>query len=212
MNYPNYGMPEMQGFGMPEFKGTWINKNTGATVIVRDTVLMDEGMTVILSNGEYVDMNTFSNDYYQMSDEAYDMSGNKISNRPIQPVAPPRPPKPMPTPTPAPRPEFVPPTKPDPDNAPDYIKEKGHMALIEKLFKVKNPIVTAKASLDTEDFPKDELQMLIDVYGVHINDIAAYVYKTWYTSELVINMIKEYLVDTQGLKEPNDEKDDTTNP
>lgn len=212
MNYPNYMDPMMtQGYGMPEFKGTWINKNTGETVLVRDVVLMDEGMTIVTSSGTMIDMNTFSSDYYQMSDEEYDMSGNKINDRPIPPVKPMPRPKPKPTPKPMPKPM---PPMPDPDDEPKdepaFIKEKKHMDLIVKLFDVKKPTATCKVSFEVENFPKDELQMLIDVYGIHINDIAAYLYKKWYTSEEVITMIKEYLTDTQGLKEGDDSSDDST--
>lgn len=207
MDYSNFIGPGMEGTGMPEFKGLWINKNTGATVVVRDTILMDSGFTVMLSDGTMLDMNDFSNNYFQMSEDSYDSRGNKI-DKSIPLV------KPMPQPTPKPChcPKPTPKIDPEPKEVPDFVKEKSHMKLIEKLFSVKNPSVTAKAMLEVEDFPKDELQMLLDVYGVHIEDIAVYIYKTYYTPELVVNMIKEYLTDTQGLKEPEDITDDTTNP
>lgn len=44
--------------------------------------------------------------------------------------------------------------------------------------------------------------MLIDIFGVHIEDIAIYLYQNYYTPEKVISYIKKVLTETYNLKEP----------
>ena len=67
------------GPGAPEIKGTWISKKTGAEVQVRDCIIAENGMSVMLSDGRMIDMNEFSTEFYQISDDIYDSNGNIIS-------------------------------------------------------------------------------------------------------------------------------------
>ena len=59
--------------------------------------------------------------------------------------------------------------------------------------------------------------MLIDIFGVHIEDIAIYLYQNYYTPEKVISYLKKVLTETYKLKEPviqeptNPDTDGTTN-
>ena len=50
--------------------------------------------------------------------------------------------------------------------------------------------------------PLSQLQMIIDIFGVHIEDIAIYLYQNYYTPEKVISYIKKVLTETYNLKEP----------
>lgn len=62
--------------GAPTISGKWYNKRTGNTIIVRDAFFMDNGMQVQTSTGEFIDGQTFSNEYIQMDEKVYDENGN----------------------------------------------------------------------------------------------------------------------------------------
>lgn len=228
MNYPNFpGGPSMD-FGMggaPNMKGTWISKTTGETVVVRDNVITESGMTIMLSDGRMIDMQEFSAEYYQMSDDVYDMNGNKTGTNPVPDYRPtpspaPRPedlfpPKPMPKPEPCP----IPPTPPTPCPAPDPdhwkpvhpASEEAHrMKIVEDTFanSTPTPNITVEATIGGENFPKDNLQTIISVLGVKIDDIVLYLYKNYFTADKIMEAIKTYLTETVGLVEPNTETDD----
>jgi hypothetical protein len=62
--------------GVPQITGKWYNKRTGQTIFVRDAYFMDDGMQVQTSTGEFIDGQTFSNEYIQMDENIYDEQGN----------------------------------------------------------------------------------------------------------------------------------------
>ncbi len=62
--------------GVPQITGKWYNKRTGQTIFVRDAYFMDDGMQVQTSTGEFIDGQTFSNEYIQMDEKIYDENGN----------------------------------------------------------------------------------------------------------------------------------------
>lgn len=247
------GMPGMPDMGAPDMKGVWTNRRTGQTVMVRDVVIMDESMSVMFSDGSMMDMNEFSRDYIQMSDEIYDADGNVIGhdNTPLMP--PPHNPKPNVTPRPelhkpgAIPPHFHPmppvddplhtPIKPQCPHGPhkpndkfphfhDWAKpdtpiddQKHNIMMLHHLFDKIKPVVKPDLSVEVDDkFPKDQLQMLIDIYGVTIEDIAIYIFKHYFTPGAMVAEISEWL-NTQGLKDiytddPTEDPDDeetTTN-
>lgn len=67
------------GGGGPMISGQWINQKTGEQVTVRDSYMDGENMFVVLTNGQTLNMDEFQ-DYIQMSDDAYDERGNKLSS------------------------------------------------------------------------------------------------------------------------------------
>lgn len=209
------------GPGAPEIKGTWISKKTGAEVQVRDCIIAENGMSVMLSDGRMIDMDEFSTEFYQISDDIYDSNGNIIGkadgNHPVpvppynpgpgecqpphhHPVPPCPPPpshdcgchdKPMPPRPPKPRPECP------------VDVEKKHMTMVTDVFSKVNPVpeVTCGSTLVMKNAPLNQLQMLIDIFGVHIEDIAIYLYQNYYTPEKVISYLKKVLTETYKLKE-----------
>lgn len=236
-----------------QMKGTWISKKTGQEVIVRDCVMSDgNSMIVMLADGRMIDMNQFSSEYYQMSDEIYDSNGNVIGkcnektpvdvpeyhpncdcpkpnnhdeydflNKPLPPVKPPHHPcKPFPPSFPPSCPPIKPPHH-KPNNcgcneSNTVLVEKAHMRMVTDVFsKVSpEPSVECGSSLVIKNAPISQLQMLIDIFGVHIEDIAIYLYKNYYTPEKVISYLKKVLVETYKLKEPTPtvtDKDETNN-
>ena len=193
------------GPGAPEIKGTWISKKTGAEVQVRDCIIAENGMSVMLSDGRMIDMNEFSTEFYQISDDIYDSNGNIIGkadgNHPV-PVPPynpgpgecqpPHHHHPLPPPPPKPRPECP------------VDVEKKHMNMVTDVFSKVNPVpeITCGSTLTINNAPLSQLQMLIDIFGVHIEDIAIYLYQNYYTPEKVISYLKKVLTETYKLKEP----------
>ena len=217
------------GPGAPEIKGTWISKKTGAEVQVRDCIIAENGMSVMLSDGRMIDMNEFSTEFYQISDDIYDSNGNIIGkadgNNPVpvppynpgpgecQPPHHPVPPCPLPPPPsrdcgchnkPMPPHHPLPPCPPKPRPECQVDVEKKHMAMVTDVFSKVNPVpeVTCGSTLDIKNAPITQLQMLIDIFGVHIEDIAIYLYQNYYTPEKVISYLKKVLTETYKLKEP----------
>lgn len=62
--------------------GKWMNKMTGDTVIVKNSVMDGEEM-VIMTNKGILNMSEFSMNYIQVSDEVYDEHGNVVGNEAI---------------------------------------------------------------------------------------------------------------------------------
>lgn len=60
--------------------GNWMNKNNGQVIFVKDSVIDGDNMLIITNRGT-IDMNTFSNDYIQVSEDVYDNNGNVIDKR-----------------------------------------------------------------------------------------------------------------------------------
>lgn len=207
-----------------QMRGTWISKITGKSVTVRDCVISGDGMSVMLADGRMIDMNDFSNEYYQMSEEEYDMNGNKIPGghrhdghinvpsydaRPDGPDLPPSfPGHQHPKPDcgcdkPAPIPPRPCPPRPRPDFGPDPVGDaKRRMDMITDVFsKVSpEPKVEGNVTLTVENFPKEQLQMIIDIFGVNVEDVAAYLYRYYYTPEKIIAYLKDYLVNTDEVQ------------
>jgi len=235
-NYPPAFGSEFP-MGGPEIKGEWISKKTGETVRVRDCVISDNGMSVMLSDGRMIDMNEFSNEFYQMSEETYDRNGNIM--KPGTPTIPDY----NPGPTPPSRPSDIPsneidpgfsvppmpsmPPKPDcgckpgpkppcpvPPINPDIVAaktEKAHLDMITDVFSKVTPTPTinceAKITEDSKDFPTTQLQMIIDLFGVHIDDIVFYLYKYYFTPEKIMSYLRTYLTEDENgpkLKEPEE--------
>lgn len=62
--------------------GKWMNKMTGDTVVVKNSVMDGEEM-VIMTNKGVLNMSEFSMNYIQVSDEVYDEHGNVVGNEAI---------------------------------------------------------------------------------------------------------------------------------
>lgn len=240
--------PPMEGpgmgpdFGAPDMKGKWTNRRTGQVVIVRDTVIMDDSMVVMLSDGSMIDMGEFSRDYIQMSEEIYDLAGNVIGrepmhdphhgpihehhhgphpmpgipsaqhpghhhapdHRPIPPMPGPKPHKPAYKPVHKPhamkpmRPVMparpIRPLKPQKPVSKPVPKPYDKLeALIRDVFTKINPAIDIDLKLVSEDFPKDELKMLINIFGVSYDKISQYILKNYIKDSMIVDAIKEFV-------------------
>lgn len=75
-NNMDFGGMTMIDGGGPMVSGQWINQKTGETVTVRDSYMDGEGMFVVLTNGQTLSMDEFT-DYVQMTTDESD------KNKPI---------------------------------------------------------------------------------------------------------------------------------
>lgn len=221
--YNNYLDPTMNinDIGGPSVSGKWTNKITGETVMVRDSVIMDNDMAVILANGSVINMTEFSRDYIQMSEEEYDLGGNvvspsqnsnhqgAVSGRYVG--------ESNSTPSPAPVPmgeqpgydDFIDPiANPQADilvedifydEAP-VVKSNPNIDLIKKLFENTNPDIVVDLKLKAKNFPINELNMLTNIFGVKASEISKYIFDNYFTKEMISESINKYLVDELGLK------------
>lgn len=218
------------GPGNPDIKGTWISKVTGAEVQVRDSIITENGMSVMLSDGRMIDMSDFSNEFYQVSDDLYDLNGNKIVGgstnvpdynpgvSPSNPICPQNipgneidpgfayPPKDDCGCKPGPKPPCpVPPLIPNPDLE-GIATEKKHLDMIGDVFTKVTPTpniecIAKITNASVKTFPTKQIQMIIDIFDVHIDDVAFYLYKNYFTPDKIIEYIRNYLTtDENGPK------------
>lgn len=204
-NMFNGPFPPMQpGFGPDgDFKGKWISKKTGETAYVRDNIIGDGGMQVMLSDGRLMGLNEFGNEFIRMSDEVYDQNGKVIGQNPVdetEQVVPPMPPKPEC------HHDFIPPISsaqefPEKSEDNPIFREGGQMYMIDSVFKKTSatPKLTPVLTVTAENFPKDQLQMLIDIFGVHTEDISTYIYKTYFDPNKILGVIQDWLINTVKL-------------
>lgn len=185
-----------------QISGKWTHKLTGNVINVRDSVIDGDNMIIISDQGQ-IDMNDFSQYYIQTSDEIYDESGKVIDKKPVkfeeikyqnQPAY-----------------QY---SKYDYSNAfinNEYIKEKvsndkdivvsspvkeelkGNFDLIDKLFKKKNYKPIISINIDSNNFPINELKMLMDIYDVDSVDIANYLLKEYINQDSIRESVLNYV-------------------
>lgn len=202
-------MFDMNGFGDgpggPMISGKWINKRTGETVIIRDSII-DGDKLILISNKGNLSFDTFSRDYIQASDEVYDDSGKVIK-------------------TEAPKVSEIvdKPEKIDLSNSPqstvDIDTETGEInilkspisvnnnesksinnfELIDKIFKKIESKPKADLKITWAGFPEKELSMLVNYFDVKLEDIAQYIGKYLINDNLLNVALLDFL-GQKGLK------------
>lgn len=175
--------------GGPVLKGTFISKRTGREVIVRDTIQMDDHMVVMLKDGETVPINDFYNEYYQMSEEEYDINGNIIGKGEIKESS-----------TSNLNPNLIfsdlesySTVAGDPEPAVIRINEpvktdivSSGQQMVEKLLKkVNKPSI--KVEFEWDDYPSQQIAMLKDFYDVTDDDIVAAIIKEHLHADFIKN-------------------------
>jgi len=197
----------------PSLSGKWLNKNTGGTVFVRDNVMSDSGMSVILSDGRMIDLEVFSRDYVQYDD--LDESSIPQESAPIDAFQPaidesllfdgikPN----TKAPEISPIDEFG-----DLDlinnlsnipevNTPIAVKKETVKAkrsdnydTIDKLFSKVNTEPEINISIDWDDYPNKEVSMLINFLDIDRSEIAQYLYDKYFNKEIIIEAISEKFI------------------
>ena len=190
------------GPGGPMISGKWINKRTGETVIIRDSIIDGDKM-ILISNKGNLSFDSFSRDYIQASDEVYDTSGKVIKTEAVKAS------------------EIVDkPERVDLSNAPqstvdideeniltsstaankkDNNKNISNFDLIDKIFKKIESKPKADLKITWAGFPEKELSMLVNYFDVKLEDIAQYIGKYLINDNLLNNALLEFLRE-KGLK------------
>ena len=184
------------GPGGPMISGKWLNKRTGKTIVVRDSMIDGDKM-VIMTNQGPLDFEIFSRDYIQASDEVYDESGKVVETKPVEvseitedngtPVQFANPEKGMPT------------IKLEPEETPKINVSINNFELIDKIFKKVESKPHADLKINWANFPQNELSMLVNYLDVKIDDIVAYIGKYLINDDLLNDALLEFLRG-KGLK------------
>lgn len=199
--------------GLPS--GTWTNKYTGDTIFVRDCIIDGDQMMIITNNGP-MDMNSFSNSYIQMGDE---VNSPGISSRVVNQGTG------MNTPMMAGidkedieilqglnNPSKQVPTQPQPNEimveqpivqtyAVDPEEEKQTFMISKIIDKCLNNGQGPKLELNINwpDFPKNELEMLVNYFDVPIDKISTYIYKNAIPVKLITDALDSFIEKEFGV-------------
>lgn len=184
-NMQNFGSGPA-GSGM--ISGKWVHKTTGNIINVRDAILEGDDLIVMTDRGQ-ISGEDFSRNYIQMSDEEYDMKGNIIGNaskNPTQQKQATQSMQPKMFDDPQPSTSVQPMMFDEPQEQPLYNpipvtqpytgqkEESESIKLIKKLFEKTESKPEVTVDIKWADFPKSELNMLINVFDVSKEDIANY--------------------------------------
>lgn len=195
--------------------GKWMNKFTGQVIYVRDSVIDGDQMVIITGNGTLT-MDEFANNYIQASDDIYDEKGNIISNAVMDfsEICETKPKtgnvklfndesninenfvriESYNSNTYDATPLFintgytVSATTLDVSiiNEQDLYEVNENYKLIDKLFNKVNFIPKININIESENFPKEQLKMLVDIYDITEQEIADYI-RLNYLSEDILN-------------------------
>lgn len=182
------GMDGLGPMGDMTVQGKWINKRTGQIINVRDSVIEGDNMIVITDKGQ-IDMDIFSRDYIQQSDEVYD-APSQPENTSMQKII-----DEDPTIVSGVNPLDVPLDQIPQSTVTIETKQVtiGHYDMIDKIF-VKNE---TKPKINFEikwtDFPAKELQMLVDYFDVNIDDISKYISKKFVDQQVIADALIDFV-------------------
>ena len=191
-NTQGYDASSMMGglgpMGDAQISGKWVNKRTGQVINVRDAIIEGDNMIVISDVGQ-IDMNDFSRDYIQQSDEVYEAP--KIPQAPTATIGGII--KEDPTvvsdgvnPLEVPLTQINNPVKQSKQNI-------GHYEMIDKIFVKNETKPRINFEIEWANFPAKELQMLVDYFDVSIEDISKYISNTFVEQQLIADSLTEFV-------------------
>lgn len=188
----------------PSISGKFFHKDTGREIFVRDSINDGVKMCVVLSDGTTMDMSEFQN-YVQMSDEEYDSQGKLIGKAKEQPKSGLDPnllfagmgdrPKEVNKQSEeirsvmrqAEEPKIV-----EGQNVEEYSKENQKLAMIKKILdKSSEPEIVI--TINWQNKPEKEFEMLKNFFDVDIEDIAYAVFMQYGDINKIKQAFKEAL-------------------
>lgn len=188
----------------PVISGKFFHKDTGREIFVRDSINDGVKMCVVLSDGTTMDMSEFQN-YVQMSDEEYDSQGKLIGKAKEQPKSGLDPnllfagmgdrPKEVNKQSEeirsvmrqAEEPKFV-----EEQNVEEYSEENQKLAMIKKILdKSSEPEIVI--TINWQNKPEKEFEMLKNFFDVDIEDIAYAVFMQYGDINKIKQAFKEAL-------------------
>lgn len=190
----------MYNTGGDMISGKWINKNDGSIISIRNTVMDGDNIILITDKGE-LDMNSFSKNYIQVSDETYDNNGNVVSTNDKFDIC-----------------EITPNynetsvntfdnetfnkltkgianTHHQNANSSIHIETTNtsdNFKLIDKVFSKVKHEPSINIDISWIDFPNDKVQMLMDTFDVDKNEISEYIYNKYLNKDIIINSLSKY--------------------
>ena len=184
------------GPGGPMITGKWINKKTGQTIVVRNSLIDGDEMVIISDRGQ-IPFSEFSKFYIQASDEVYDTDGRVVGNKKVDlseivetPAKNPNLPKAKSRETFSLKQPIV---RDIPGNDESCSKESKNFELIEKIFSKNESRPKLNLKIDWANFPSKELSMLIDYFDVSTKEIADYIGKHLVNSNLLNESLNNWL-------------------
>lgn len=191
---------------MEEIAGAWLDRRTGKTVMVRDAIMDGDEMIIISSAGQ-IPNDVFSNYFIRMSDEEYSASNvspevsgsqlNAIVNSGLdkdlqikQTVAK----QEITLDTPIGGPNVKTEKHETPSTAKvEVINESNNEILIKKVFDKHKYEPTIDFNVNFEEWPIDQLKMLINIFDISSDEISEYVIKHYLNEETLIKTFSDYL-------------------
>lgn len=177
-----------------QISGAWVNKYTGDVINVHNNIIDGDQMIVVTDHGT-MDMNEFSNNYIQASDNIYNEQGQIIDNKPLDVSE-------------------IPINKPSLfDSKIGYIvpnvsnsvpknnviksesvnkapKEPESFKILDKFFnKIENKEDMITIDIDLQILPKEKLNTIIDYMDISIDDLSNYIAKKIVNTENLPNII-----------------------
>ena len=176
-----------------QISGAWVNKYTGDVINVHNNIIDGDQMIVVTDHGT-MDMNEFSNNYIQASDNIYNEQGQIIDNKPLDVSE-----------ITVNKPSLFDSkigyvgrtiTNSEPKNnvksesvnkAP---KEPESFKILDKFFnKIENKEDMIKIDIDLQILPKEKLNTIIDYMDISIEDLSNYIAKKIINTENLPNII-----------------------
>lgn len=211
-NLQQFGPPGAQGPDM-NMTGKWTKLHPQypgpSTLFVRDSIMDGNDMIVVTDQGN-MSMSDFANNYYKESDEEYNIDGSvRATSTPPSISTPP----PIKTDidydiltagmgeNPNVEPEipvvqqYVP-TDTVVENKPSTVSielKNNTNDAIDKVFSKLESSPRVDVSLYWDQFPKNEMQMLIKYFDVSMDDIATYIVQNFITKEIINDAVKTKL-------------------
>lgn len=190
----------MYNTGGDMISGKWINKNDGSIISIRNTVMDGDNIILITDKGE-LDMNSFSKNYIQVSDETYDNNGNVVStndkfdinemtsnynetsvntfdNETFNKLT-----------------KGIANTHYQNANSSIHIETTNtsdNFKLIDKVFSKVKHEPSINIDISWIDFPNDKVQMLMDTFDVDKNEISEYIYNKYLNKDIIIKSLSKY--------------------
>lgn len=190
----------MYNTGGDMISGKWINKNDGSIISIRNTVMDGDNIILITDKGE-LDMNSFSKNYIQVSDETYDNNGNVVStndkfdisemtsnynetsvntfdNETFNKLT-----------------KGIATTYQQNANSSIHIETTNisdNFKLIDKVFSKVKHEPSINIDISWIDFPNDKVQMLMDTFDVDKNEISEYIYNKYLNKDTIIKSLSKY--------------------
>ena len=184
--------------------GKWINIHSGQEIFVRDSFIDGDNMIVRTIDGNIIPMTEFSNNYVQ-SEEVDEATARSVIQQPVAPQS-----------YGDIKPDFGEKVILKNDDAKDnnikpsnldqvsqYVENHKEDKVEDKLFRKKTLIgkifekISTKPNINLTfnwtEYPEKEMSMLMEYFDVSNDDIANYIYKTYFNENIIKESILELI-------------------